>query len=83
MLVYVHKSNKKCLMGNKNLVPWFVLMSFYSWKNLFMAHMYEAIKPSSHQEALKSREKLLKWVNYGKIFVEMCRKFTAAYIALY
>ena len=40
-------------MGNKDLVPWFVLMSFYSWKKSFMVHMYESIKPSSPKEALK------------------------------
>ena len=44
--------------------------------------MYEAIKPSSPKEALEFGEELLKRVKYGKIFVEMCRKFTAAYIAL-
>ena len=51
-------------------------------KNLFMVHMYEAIKPSSPKEALKFGKKLLKWVNYGKIFVEMCRKITAAIMDL-
>ena len=82
MLVYVHEPNKKCLMGNKDLVPWFVLMPFYSWKNLFMAHIYEDIKPSSPKEALNFGKKLLKRVNYGKMFVEMCRKITAAYMTL-
>ena len=47
-----------------------------------MALMYEAIKPSSPKEALNFGKKLLKRVDYGKIFVEMCRKITAAYITL-
>ena len=47
-----------------------------------MVHMYEEIKPSSPKEALKFGKKLLKRVNYGKLFVEMCRKITAAYMTI-
>ena len=68
-------------MGNKNVIHGY-LMSFQFIKNLLLVHLYEATKPSSPQEALKFGEKLLKRVNYGKIFVEMCKNFTAAYIAL-
>ena len=58
------------------------LMPYLFIKNLLLGHIYEAIKPSSPQEALNFGKKLLKRVDYGKIFVKMCRKFTAAYIAL-
>ena len=79
---YVYEINKKWLMGNKNIVSWLFLMSLYSWKNLFMVQVNEAIKPSSPKEALKFGKKLLKRVNYGNFFLEMCRKITAAYMAL-
>ena len=58
------------------------LISYLFIKNLLLGHIYEAIKPSSPQEALNFGKKLLKRVDYGKIFVEMCKKITTAYIAL-
>ena len=44
---YVYEINKEWLMGNKDFSPMVCFNVFLFMKNLFMIHMYEAIKPSS------------------------------------